>query len=117
MAYEQQVFLIARDMRLLENFTGFLLDVQTPLQNPHLQRGDLLDLDVTEATLGARGHARWTDEIVGQKESVELGYFARGDRADGIQQRLQSPGYIPYKTETNLESKLAAIGAPSVVGG
>ena len=30
----QQVFLIKRDMRLLENFTGFLLDVQEPLQTP-----------------------------------------------------------------------------------
>src|SRR6185369_9862329 len=40
--YKQQVFAIYRGMRLRENFTGFLLDVQTPLQSPHGQRGDLL---------------------------------------------------------------------------
>jgi len=30
-----QLFVIARDMRLRENFTGFLLDVQIPVQGAH----------------------------------------------------------------------------------
>ena len=58
MTLAQQVFVIKRDMRLLENFTGFLLDVQQPLQSLHDQRGDMLDLDVHEVTVGARGAAR-----------------------------------------------------------
>src|SRR5436305_15288318 len=41
----QQLFLIKRDMRLVENFTGFLLDVQEPLQPLHPQRGDTLALN------------------------------------------------------------------------
>src|SRR5262249_40625315 len=41
--FSQQVFVIQRSMRLLENFTGFLLDVQEPLQSLHSQRGDMID--------------------------------------------------------------------------
>ena len=55
---DNQVFVIKRDMRLLENFTGFLLDVQQPLQSLHDQRGDMLDMSVQETTLGARGFGR-----------------------------------------------------------
>ena len=33
-----------RPLRLRENFTGFLLDVQEPEQSTHPQRGDLIDL-------------------------------------------------------------------------
>ncbi len=65
MVVTQQVFLIKRDMRLLENFTGFLLDVQQPLQSLHDQRGDMLDLNVHEVTLGARGSARWHARLAG----------------------------------------------------
>src|SRR5262249_39403916 len=45
---KNQLFGIARPMRLRENFTGFLLDGQEPQQSPHDQRGDLLDLNVME---------------------------------------------------------------------
>ncbi|MEA2697752.1 MAG: hypothetical protein QOI66_2023, partial [Myxococcales bacterium] len=62
----QQLFVISRGMRLLENFTGFLLDVQDPLQRPHGQRGDLLDLEVAETTLGGRGTAHWQTTLLGQ---------------------------------------------------
>jgi iron complex outermembrane recepter protein len=106
----QQLFLIRTDLRLLENFTGFLLDVQEPLQSPHGQRGDLIDLEVGETTIGARGSARFSDDLLGQKQSIELGYFARGDLADGTQQRLQAPSFIPYHTDTDLSSKLGDIG-------
>src|SRR5262249_37325817 len=51
----QQFFFIDRDMRLIENFTGKLLDVQEPLQSLHVQRGDTIDLAVHEITVGARG--------------------------------------------------------------
>ncbi|HLK89372.1 MAG TPA: TonB family protein [Polyangia bacterium] len=106
----EQVFLIKRDMRLLENFTGFLLDVQEPLQSLHDQRGDMLDLNVHELTIGSRGSARWHTDAFGLRQEVELGYFARGDQADGTQQRLEAATGVPYKTDTDLASTLGNIG-------
>jgi TonB family protein len=106
----QQVFLIKRTMRLREDFTGYLLDVQTPIQNPHPQRGDLIDLDVDEFTLGGRGWARWTGNAGGQPQQLELGYFARYDQVGGVQQRLFPPTLIPYRTDTNLQSNLIDVG-------
>jgi iron complex outermembrane recepter protein len=106
----QQVFVIKRDMRLLENFTGFLLDVQEPLQSIHSQRGDLLDLNVHELTLGARGSGRLSGTWLGQRQELELGYFARVDDAAGTQQRLEASTGVPYKTETDLQSQIGDIG-------
>ena len=105
-----QVFLIKRDMRLLENFTGFLLDVQEPLQSAHDQRGDMLDLNVHEWTIGTRGSARWHTQFLGQRQELELGYYARGDQTDGTQQRLEAATGVPYKTDTDLDSQLGDIG-------
>jgi TonB family protein len=106
----QQLFIIKRDMRLLENFTGFLLDVQEPLQSLHDQRGDMLDLDVHELTIGARGAARMHGSLLGQRQELELGYFARGDEAAGTQQRLEASTGVPYKTDTDLISEIGNIG-------
>jgi TonB family protein len=107
----QQVFLIKRTMRLRENFTGYLLDVQTPIQNPHPQRGDLFDLDVDELTIGGRGWARWTGKAFGQAQQLELGYFARYDQAGGTQQRLFPATFVPYRTDANLLSNLVDVGS------
>ncbi len=106
----QQMFLIKRDMRLLENFTGFLLDVQEPLQSVHPQRGDMLDLNVHELTIGARGAARIHGKALEQPQELEFGYYARGDDAAGTQQRLEADTGVPYKTDTNLDSQLSDIG-------
>jgi hypothetical protein len=106
----QQVFLIDRDMRLVENFTGKLLDVQEPLQSLHVQRGDTIDLGMHEVTFGARGASSFTGKAVGQKQTLELGYFARGDSVSGMQQRLEAATGNPYKTDTNLESQLGDLG-------
>ncbi len=106
----QQMFVIKRDMRLLEDFTGFLLDVQEPLQSLHDQRGDMLDLDVHELTIGARGAARTHGSLLGQRQELELGYFARGDDAAGTQQRLEASTGVPYKTENDLVSQIGDIG-------
>jgi TonB family protein len=106
----QQVFLIDRGMRLREDFTGYLLDVQTPIQDPHPQRGDLLDLDVTEVTLGARGFSRLQARVFDLPQQLELGYFARGDQVDSSQQRLSPTTLVPDRTETALSSKLVDIG-------
>jgi TonB family protein len=106
----QQVFVIKRDMRLLENFTGFLLDVQEPLQTVHDQRGDMIDLNVHEVTLGARGSARWHTRAFGEPQELEFGYFARGDAVGGTQQRLEASTGVPYKTDTDLDSQLGDLG-------
>ena len=97
-------------MRLLENFTGFLLDVQEPLQTLHDQRGDMLDLNVHEETIGARGSARISGTAFGQRQELELGYFARGDQAAGTQQRLEASTGVPYQTDTDLVSQIGDIG-------
>ncbi|MEP7049432.1 MAG: TonB family protein [Pseudomonadota bacterium] len=106
----QQFFLTYRKLRLLENFTGFLLDVQEPLQSLHAQRGDMIDLSVSEATLGARGSARWHAQAFGEPQHLELGYFARGDVVSGVQQRDAAATGHPYLTEANLDSTLGDIG-------
>jgi TonB family protein len=107
---EQQVFVIRRDMRLREDFTGFLLDVQEPLQPLHQQRGDLLDLLVGETTFGARGFARLQAKALGQSQQLEFGYFARGDKVSGLQQRIDNQTNQPYLTEADLDSSLGDIG-------
>ena len=106
----QQLFLTYRSMRVRENFTGFLLDVQKPLQSPHTQRGDMLDLSIREATIGARGSARWHGRAFDEPQHFELGYFARGDFTSGVQQRLDANTGHPYLTDTNLDSTLGDIG-------
>lgn len=108
--FTQQVFVIRRTMRLRENFTGFLLDVQTPTAPAHAQRGDLLDLNVASTTIGARGAARWRTELGGLRQEIEIGYFARGDAAQSSQQRIEAATSHPYRTETSLDSSLADIG-------
>lgn len=106
----QQVFIIKRTMRLREDFTGYLLDVQQPWQTLHAQRGDLLDLDVDELTLGARGFARIEGKLLGQTQGLELGYFARYDQAAGTQQRLSPVTLDAYHTDTDLQSNLGDVG-------
>jgi len=106
----QQLFLTYRSLRILENFTGFLLDVQEPLQSVHTQRGDMLDLSVKEATIGARGSARFHGQAFNEPQHIEFGYFARGDFTSGVQQRLAAATGHPYLTETNLDATLGDIG-------
>ncbi len=106
----QQVFVIDRSMRLRENFTGFLQDVQLTTQSPHAQRGDLNDFEFTEATLGARGFARWHGDVLGMKQEIEGGYFARIDHTTSTQRRDMAANGDPYLTEADLTSTLADIG-------
>jgi iron complex outermembrane receptor protein len=106
----QQFFVIKRTMRLREDFTGYLLDVQQPWQTAHGQRGDLLDLNVDETTMGARGFARLATRAFGLPQQIELGYFARYDRVGGMQQRVSPTTLDPYHTDTNLQSNLGDVG-------
>jgi TonB family protein len=105
-----QVFATLRDMRLRENFTGFLLDVQEPWQTPHAQRGDMLDLDVSEATLGSRGFGRHRFTVGGQPQDLEVGYFARGDAVGNTERRIEASTGQPYRTDTDNEAWLGDLG-------
>lgn len=107
--FRQQVFAVWRSMRLRENFTGFLLDTQDAIERPHGQRGDLLDLGMSAVTVGARGSASAQVKVLGQRQELTLGYFARGDDARGMRQRVSAAG-VPYQTDIDLESRLADIG-------
>ena len=108
--YAQQFFVIDRQMRLLEDFTGFLTDTQGAAQSLHDQRGDLLDLEFQALTLGARGSSRWHGKFLGLLQEVELGYYARGDQTTSTQDRIQSSNQVPYKREVDLTSTLGDIG-------
>jgi TonB family protein len=108
--FTQQLFLIQRQMRLLEDFTGFVNDVQEPMQELHGQRGDLLDLEYQGTTIGARGSARWRGKFLELPQELELGYFARGDKTTSTQDRLQASNNAPYKRDVDLDSTLGDIG-------
>ncbi|NUP10469.1 MAG: TonB family protein [Polyangiaceae bacterium] len=108
--YGVQAFGIYRSSSLRENFTGFLLDEQLARQQPHGQRGDLIDLSTTAGTFGLRGYGRHGFELLGMKHEVELGMFARGDMVSALQQRVGAQTHDPYLTEADLDSKLADLG-------
>ena len=106
----QQLFVIERSMRLLENWTGFLEDLQQPTQTPHSQRGDEIDFHFNGMTFGGRGFARWHGEALGQRQEFEGGYFARIDQTSSTQYRLMTANQDPYLTDVDLSSTLADIG-------
>jgi hypothetical protein len=107
---DDELFAIVRPMRLRENFTGFLLDVQEPQQSQHVQRGDLLDLDVLEYTVGARGSARVTGSLLDLRQELDVGYFARGDLVHGQQSRIEAATGHPYHVDTDLDSRQGDFG-------
>jgi TonB family protein len=107
-----QLFAVHRTMRLLENFTGFLEDTQNPLNTLHGQRGDLSDINFAGTTLGARASAQYAGKLLGFKQSIELGLYARGDLTTGTQQRLEASSsntLVPYLTRQDLSSQLGDI--------
>ncbi len=106
----QQLFVIDRTMRLRENWTGFLLDVQQPTQTPHDQRGDLIDFHFDEVTFGARGFARWHGEALGLRQEFEGGYFARIDSTHSTQDRVAAGNNDPYAIVADYQSTLGDIG-------
>jgi len=106
----QQLFVIDRTMRLLENWTGFLNDVQEPTQSPHAQRGDQIDFHFDEVTIGGRGFARWHGDAFGFRQEFEAGYFARIDITSSTQYRNMAANGDPYLTDADLSSTLGDVG-------
>ena len=100
-------------MRLRENWTGFLLDVQEPTQEPHDQRGDLIDFHFDEVSLGGRGYGRWHGEFLGLRQELEAGYFARVDQTHSTQNRVAAARTTradPYAVDADLQSTLGDVG-------
>ncbi len=108
--FQQQLFLIQRGMRVKENFTGYLLDVQEPTQQLHTQRGDLIDRDLSTTTIGGRGFARTRFTFLDLVQETEIGYYARYDATDAQQTRIQASNGAPYHLDVDLASKLADLG-------
>lgn len=108
--YREQLYLIRRDLRMRKNYTGYLLDVQEPTQNPHDQRGDGIDLSVNSWTIGSRGSSRVTEKIGGLNQELEVGYSARGDFGSGTQLRVRSSNGVPYHRDIDLDYALGDIG-------
>jgi len=100
----QQVFTTYRSLRIVENFTGFLLDVQEPGQSPHGQRGDAVEKDYSAITVGARGSYRQRFRFLGEEQSVEAGYYARYDHTEPMIQRLRFGTQIPYLIDMDLQT-------------
>jgi TonB family protein len=106
----QQLFVVYRTMRLRENWTGFLLDVQEPTQEPHDQRGDLIDFHFDEVSVGSRGFARWHGTALGLRQEFEGGYFARVDQTGSTQDRVAAGSNVPYAVDADYTSTLGDVG-------
>ncbi|HTV17792.1 MAG TPA: TonB-dependent receptor plug domain-containing protein [Polyangiaceae bacterium] len=106
----QSAFVTLRGYRLRENLTGYLLDPQQTWQSPHGQRGDLIDQRAREVTLGAHGSARQRLWLAERAPSVELGYSARYDSVEAVQQRNRAGTHVPYRTDLALASQVSNIG-------
>lgn len=101
------VYWIQQGSRARENYTGFLLDPQQELQDPHPQRGDRLERTATSYTTGARGFGRLTPRAFGRRQGLELGYAARADFVDAAEWRVQASNAIPYARTHDLGSRVA----------
>jgi hypothetical protein len=89
---ELRVFAQARDLTLLENFTGYLL---------RRTEGDLLEQRYGGGTAGANGYYQRTVELFRRIHAVELGWFARHDRYGLAQRRLQALTGEPSRQRDN----------------
>jgi len=102
----QQLFLSYRTLRIVENFTGFLLDPVVFGQSEHPQRGDAAEKDYHALTAGARGSYRLRFRFLGRDQAVEGGYYARYDHTLPLEQRLRFGTQIPYLTDLNYETDI-----------
>lgn len=95
----QSVFGIVRDFRVRDDNTGFREDA----------RGDLVDQQTRSATVGARGSARTGASAFGQRQELEVGYFARYDAVGGVQERDRFGTTVPYAREIDLSSGITNV--------
>lgn len=85
------LFFQLRDLRVRENFTGFLADV---LRDP--QRGDGIEQRYEALTAGSRGGYEFATTAWGQTQELALGWALRYDRGRTEQLQLRAVTAIPY---------------------
>jgi len=80
---------------------------RSPRSASNEQRGDMLDIDQTSLTLGARGSGRLHGTCWDKKQELEFGYFAKGDQVSAEQQRLQAGKRrsLRHRDEPRLEAR------------
>jgi iron complex outermembrane recepter protein len=110
-----QLSVTAQTLRLREDFTGFLLDQQTPFQQPHGQRGDLIDLESDVVTGQAQGWMRRRGVVAQLPQDLELGYFARVDHSSSQDYRIEDATGHPYHKDADLDALLGDIGLYAAV--
>ncbi|MCL2178974.1 MAG: TonB-dependent receptor, partial [Cystobacterineae bacterium] len=108
--HEQRVFVGFRNMRLRENFTGFVFDTQHAQQTLHGQRGDMLDKTSKSFIAGVGGYGRRRTQLWEVPLEWELGYFARVDVVASEQARLFAGTEIPYHVDEDMDSVLGDMG-------
>ena len=106
----QQAFVTLRNLRLRENFTGFLEDPPEPFRSGSAQRGDMVDQAFSAVSVGARGSLRETRSLFGLPQSLELGYYARHDAVDSSQRRLRWKTVVPYRVDFDYTHAVTNLG-------
>ncbi|WP_257453854.1 TonB-dependent receptor domain-containing protein [Archangium lipolyticum] len=106
--FVQQGFVVLRQMRIRDNFTGFLND-EPPIGEQ--QRGDNNEQYYRGTTLGLRG--RYTPGLtwLKQPQPLELGYVARFDDVLTRARRLRDHGGAPYRTLFDNQVRTTNLGA------
>ncbi|WP_408888897.1 TonB family protein [Myxococcus faecalis] len=91
----QQGYVVLRQTRIRDNFTGFMQDTPPVGQS---QRGDTAEGFYRGNTLGLRGRYIPGLTLLGEARPLELGYVARYDDVRTRSRRLRDSGGAPYAT-------------------
>ena len=106
--FVQQGFVVLRQMRIRDNFTGFLNDVPPVGESP---RGDNTEQYYRGTTVGLRGRYSPGLTFLGQPQPLELGYLARFDDVLTRARRLRDHGGAPYATLFDNQVRTTNLGA------
>ena len=109
--FHDQLSLTAQTMGLREDFTGFLLDQQTPLQEPHGQRGDLIDRSSpTRPRRRRRAGPASTTRSAGCRRTSRSATSAGSISTSGQQYRIEAATGHPYHKDLDLDATLGDVG-------
>jgi hypothetical protein len=106
---EQQLFVARRELRILDNFTGFASD--RPTGAGQEQRGDLSEKLYGATTAGGRGSLLLKRRFWGLGQELEVGYVARHDAGSTVSRRLRADGGAPYQRDFDVEFSVTNLGA------
>ncbi|HWV36864.1 MAG TPA: TonB-dependent receptor [Vulgatibacter sp.] len=103
-SFEQSAFFSVRRLRLVEDFTGFLLDDPA-------QRGDAREQAYRVFTVGLRGSLVTRRASGDLPRELEIGYLARHDDGDATARRLRRDGGVPYATSLDEALRITNLAA------